>query len=188
MHEKYDVFNGGIELLIKDLEQLKRDLVTINGEIANELGQIAYENIMASAGKAHEQDQRDDIRTLTERNIVKLGEESLVTVSNPSEKVTFAEFGYGIVGKGYPYKGDSVFNMKDAGWRGYDRYEDEKGNLRNTKNKEGYWRYRDRGGELHQTNGELPTHIFFYSSQIVTYKYVEVTRKWLERALGKALK
>ena len=181
MHEKYDVFNGGIELLIKDLEQLKRDLVTINGEIANELGQIAYENIMASAGKAHEQDQRDDIRTLTERNIVKLGEESLVMVSNPSEKVTFAEFGYGIVGKGYPYKGSSVFNMEHAGWKGYDLDSVRKANDRS-------WRYRDRAGELKHSQGELPTHIFFYSSQIVTYKYVEVTRKWLERALGKALK
>lgn len=188
MHEKYDVFNGGIELLIKDLEQLKRDLVTINGEIANELGQIAYENIMASAGKAHEQDQRDDIRTLTERNIVKLGQESLVTVSNPSEKVTFAEFGYGIVGKGSPYKGESVFNMKDAGWDHYDMRVDKLGNKVGKKDSEGNWHYRDRGGEVHKTGGELPTHIFFYSSQIVTYKYVEVTRKWLERALGKALK
>lgn len=182
MHEKYDVFNGGIELLIKDLEQLKRDLVNINGEIANELGQIAYENIITSAGKAKEQDQRDDIRTLTERNIVKLGEESLVTVSNPSEKVTFAEFGYGIVGKGYPYKGESVFNMSQAGWRGYDL------DSRYKRPSDRTWKYKTRGGEMVRTGGEVPTHIFFYSSQIVTYKYVEVTRKWLERALGKALK
>lgn len=181
MHDKYDVFNGGIELLIKDLEQLKRDLVTINGEIANELGQIAYDSVIKFAGNAYEQDQKDDIRTLTERNIVKLGEESLVTVSNPSEKVTFAEFGYGIVGKGYPYKGSSVFNMAQAGWNGYDLDSVKKA-------KDGSWLYRDRGGELHRTKGSLPTHLFFYSSQLVTRKYQEVTRKWLERALGKALK
>lgn len=176
MKTTYDIFGGEMSLLLNDLNSLKSQLIKANDEIVKELGQNLYNEIMLNANKANEPAQRVDIRTLTKQEFVNQGMTSKITIYNTSPKVTFAEFGYGIVGKGSPYRGESIFDMSKVGWQGYDL-----DSIR--KREDRSWLYRDRQGQLHKSSGEKPTHIWFYATQQTKNRIPEIVSKAIERNL-----
>lgn len=178
MKQTYDVFNGGMAELLKDIESFKVSLIEANNEISQEVSSIIRNNIISNASQATEEAQRTDIASLTTLMPVTQGEEATSIVFNTSVKATFAEFGYGIIGKGSPYMGSSIFDMQKAGWQGYDidskrKFEDRS------------WFYRDRNGQLLRSSGAIPTHIWFNSVQLVITNVDKIVSAILERKLNK---
>jgi hypothetical protein len=185
MKQNYDVFNGGMADLLKDIEAFKIGLIEANNEISQEVSSIIRNNIISNASQASEEAQRTDIASLTNVMPITQGEEASSIVFNTSVKATFAEFGYGIIGKGSPYMGNQVFDMQKAGWQGYDL--DSKGYDLDSKRKfeDRSWFYRDRNGQLLRSSGAIPTHIWFNSVQLVMNNVDKIVSAILERKLNK---
>lgn len=185
----YDIFKGDLNVLLKDLEDYKQNLIKSNDEIVDELSKVAYIDILSNASQAHESAQVQDISELTSRYVEEQGEQASIVITNPSPKVVFAEFGYGIVGKQSPYRGGTIFDMQKAGWQGYDlegKPREDKGYDIDSKRKlpDRSWFYRDRMARLLRTQGEKPTHIWFNASQLVIQEASKVVSEVFERNLG----
>lgn len=190
MKQNYDVFNGGMADLLKDIEAFKIGLIEANNEISQEVSSIIRNNIISNASQASEEAQRTDIASLTNVMPITQGQEASSIVFNTSVKATFAEFGYGIVGKGSPYMGNSIFDMQKAGWQGYDidgKPRDDKGYDLDSKRKfdDRSWFYRDRNGQLLRSSGAIPTHIWFNATQLVMSNVDKIVSAILERKLNK---
>lgn len=190
MKQTYDVFNGGMAELLKDIESFKVSLIEANNEIVQEMSTIIKNNIVSNASQATEEAQRTDIASLTTLMPVTQGQEATSIVFNTSVKATFAEFGYGIIGKGSPYMGGSIFDMQKAGWQGYDlegKPREDKGYDLDSKRKfeDRSWFYRDRNGQLLRSSGAIPTHIWFNSVQLVITNVDKIVSNVLERKLNK---
>lgn len=177
MKQNYDIFNGGMNELLKDIELFKSSLIEANNEIVQEMSMIVKNNIVSNASQATEEAQRTDIASLTTLMNLNQGQEATNIVFNTSPKATFAEFGYGIIGKGSPYAGGSIFDMQKAGWQGYDL--DSKRKLSDRS-----WFYRDRNGNLLRSSGAVPTHIWFNSVQLVIKDVDKIVSNILERKLN----
>ena len=178
MKQNYDVFNGGMTDLLKDIEAFKLSLIEANNEISQEVSSIIRNNIISNASQASEEAQRTDIASLTNVMPITQGQEASSIVFNTSVKATFAEFGYGIIGKGSPYMGNQVFDMAKVGWQGYDLDSNRKFDDRS-------WFYRDRNGQLLRSSGAIPTHIWFNSVQLVMNNVDKIVSAILERKLNK---
>lgn len=178
MKQNYDVFNGGMAELLKDIEAYKISLIEANNEISQEVSSIIRNNIISNASQATEEAQRTDIASLTNVMPITQGQEASSIVFNTSVKATFAEFGYGIIGKGSPYMGNSIFDMSKVGWQGYDLDSKRKFEDRS-------WFYRDRNGQLLRSSGAVPTHIWFNSVQLVIKDVDKIVSNILERKLNK---
>lgn len=184
MKQNYDVFNGGMAELLKDIEAYKTSLIEANNEISQEVSSIIRNNIISNASQATEEAQRTDIASLTTLMPVTQGQEATSIVFNTSVKATFAEFGYGIIGEKSPYMGESIFDMKKAGWKGYNIESDRKFK-NNKKFPDDSWLYRDRNGHLLNSSGAIPTHIWFNSVQLVMSNVDKIVSAILERKLNK---
>lgn len=178
MKQNYDVFKGEMNDLLKDIEAFKLSLIEANNEISQEVSSIIRNNIISNASQATEEAQRTDIASLTNVMPITQGQEAESIVFNTSVKATFAEFGYGIIGKGSPYMGNSIFDMQKAGWQGYDLDSKRKFEDRS-------WFYRDRNGQLLRSSGAIPTHIWFNSVQLVMNNVDKIVSAILERKLNK---
>lgn len=190
MKQNYDIFNGGMDELLKDIELFKSSLIEANNEIVQEMSTIVKNNIVSNASQATEEAQRNDIASLTTLMNLNQGQEATNIIFNTSPKATFAEFGYGIIGKGSPYAGGSIFDMQKAGWQGYDidgNPRDDKGYDLDSKRKlpDRSWFYRDRNGKLLKSKGAVPTHIWFNSVQLVIKDVDKIVSNILERKLNK---
>jgi len=153
MRESYDLFNGGLAQLEKDLVQLEKMLLQVNDEFVKDVGLFTKERIVSNASLADEEDTVSDIQSKTEVFVgSKSNGKSIALVVTQSPKASYAEFGYGIVGAG-------TYNHNEF-IAGFEKY----GQSPNIK-KDGRWYYNDRSGKVHMTYGSTAKHIYFYSGQ-----------------------
>jgi len=152
MRENYDLFNGGLEQLEKDLVQLEKMLLQVNDEFVKDVGLFTKERIVSNASLADEDDTVSDIQTKTDIELSKIGSKSIALVMTNSPKASYAEFGYGIVGAGTYNHNEFIV--------GFEKY----GQGSKIK-KDGRWYYNDRSGKVHMTYGSTAKHIYFYSGQ-----------------------
>jgi hypothetical protein len=159
MRDSYDLFNGGLEQLEQDLIKWEKELEMANAYYVQDLTRITKEGIEKRANWAEEQDTIDDVRNnnIIEFAPTKNSAEASMIVRNTSPKMTFAEFGYGILGKG-TYQHNEFINQTSAGWQGYDLDGKKRGADR-------HWWYYDRAKQRHRSRGVNAKHIMFYSAQ-----------------------
>lgn len=169
--KEYDILNGGLDLLQKDLDNYIKELPRLNSEFVSKLSELGKNDIILNASLAEESEQRSVIQLETQVvQGIRSGSESSDTIVNNNPKSVFAEFGYGIVGKQSPYSYSNIFNMESAGWEGYDL--DSK-----FKREDRSWYYK---GQL--TKGATPRNIFYnaYSKieQSINEVGNQVFNKW----------
>jgi hypothetical protein len=155
MRDSYDLFNGGLEQLEQDLIKWEQDLLMANSLYALDLINVTKEGIINRANLADEQDTVDDVKSMNViERIPESNEKPTYIVYNMSDKMAYAEFGYGMVGKG-TYRHNEFIQGFDESTYGTGR----------TIKRDGRWYYKDRAGETHMTFGSNAKHIMFYSAQ-----------------------
>ena len=154
MRQSYDLFGEGLPLLLEDLLELEETLTQVNNEFVRDLGKLTTENIIKRANWAEEQETIDDIKNKTDVTFKNTKKIAYANVLTSSPKAQFAEFGYGILGKGTYQHNEFI--------QGFTDYDIDtiykKGNDR-------HWWYRDRSGQSHISRGANAKHIYFYSAQ-----------------------
>lgn len=171
----YDLLNGGLEKLQKDLDNYVNYLTYANMELVSTLSSIAKNDIVSNASRAYEIEQRIDLNTRTVVETHKRGKYiSSDRVVNDSPKATFAEFGYGVLGANSEYSHGDFLDRYAIGWYGY--------NI-DTPNKlpNGSWFYTDVFGERHNTFGAVPRNIFYNASRKVIDSFPYVSRNIFNR-------
>ena len=176
MRQSYDLFKGGLEQLEKDLIEWEKTLLQVNNLFVNDLANTTKEHIIANSSLASEPDSASDIAS---KNVIeplgmlepyKVG----MLVYNTSNKLTFEEFGFGIVGQG-TYNHDEFINQSSTkGWQGYNIDSPRKLPDRS-------WFYRDRQGTLHRSSGVQAKHILFYSNQETIMKVPSIFARYKGR-------
>ena len=154
MRQSYDLFNGGMAQLEKDLIEWEKTLLQVNNEFVRDCGNVTKENVINRANWAEEQDTVDDIKNKTDVTFRNSKKVSYAYVVTSSPKAQFAEFGYGILGKGTYQHNEFI--------QGFTDYDIDtiykRGNNR-------HWWFKDRSGQLHSSRGANAKHIYFYSAQ-----------------------
>lgn len=171
----YDILNGGLEQLQKDLIELQNELTLANQQMVEELSLIGLQEIMNDASSAKEMDIERDLKT---KSYIHKGRRTKNVASNriknDSQKATYNEFGYGIIGAMSPYKHDDFLNMSSAGYRGYSLYS-------SAKNPDGSWYYKDSLGQKHRTFGEAPRNTFYKAGTKIKQMYPIISRNIFRR-------
>ena len=155
----YDLMAGGLEKLLEDLQAFESALLSNNDlfveEVANQTVEMIKQNAIAD-------DPFEMMDIVANNKIVERtygGELAKATVINTSQNATYAEFGYGIIGKNEPYTKQNLFtpNPTDFGKWKYD-YKNH-----------GYtgWIYRNRFGMPKRSIGAKPGYTFYNSYLMV---------------------
>lgn len=168
---KYDYFSGGLDELLIDIETLKMDIKAINIDMVKEL---AVETDLAIKRKASAEIQLDVSEIIASNKVSPLmvvGDTVKGIVYNSSEAATYAEFGYGIVGKHAPYLEPDFFGSGVSELSGGWVYDYK--NRGSTK-----WGYTDKAGFKHTTRGFEPSYTFYDSYREV---YLKVNKIGLSR-------
>lgn len=120
MKDHYDIMSGGMDQLIADIDLLKQQLIDGNNEgmkrVQSELEtQFRYYASMVEIWE-------DYVAVVRHTNNIYLGiRQSSVVFNSYDKQATFAEYGYGIVGKNNPFVRGDIFGGDSAvGWYGYD--------------------------------------------------------------------
>lgn len=154
---KYDYFSGGLDELLIDIETLKMDIKAINIDMVKEL---AIETDLSIKRKASAEIQLDVSEIIASNRIdfPKIRADGMVSlmVVNSSEAATYAEFGYGIVGKYSPHIEPDFFGSGISELSGGWVYDYK--NRGSTK-----WGYTDKAGFKHTTRGIEPRYMFYDS-------------------------
>ena len=171
---QYDILNGGLEQLQKDLLELQNELTLANQETVEKLSLIGLQEIMNDASSAKEMDIERDLKQSYIHKGRRTKNVASNRIKNDSQKATFNEFGYGIIGAMSPYQHDDFINMSKAGYRGYSLYSPN-------KNSNGSWFYRDSLGTKHWTFGEAPRNTFYKAGQRIKQMYPIIARNTFRR-------
>jgi hypothetical protein len=164
MAKNYDIMNGGLERLIVDVDNYKKYLAYASGQLVTELSNITKDDIIANAGLAEEDSQVLDIYSRTSVvQGVRNKNRATNKIINTSNKATFAEFGYGIVGKGSPYAYNDFINMAMANFTEYDM--DSPSKRISKKDGRRFWFYKDLYGNIKTSYGATPKNIFYNASR-----------------------
>ena len=163
--KSYNILNGGLDQLQKDLNDYINQLSSANSQLVSELSNLAKSDIQQNAYISDEAEQALDLYSRTQvvqgRRSKNVASDRIV---NTSRKVAFAEFGYGVVGANSPYAHSDFLDRYAIGWQGYDI--DTPNKLPNRA-----WFYRDMFGEKKYTFGALPKDIFYNAGQRVLREF-----------------
>ncbi len=171
----YDIMSGGLNKLSQDLDAYVKYLTYANMEIVSDLSKVAYNDIIGNAGRAYEDEQVLDIYSRTKIEVHKRGKNiSSDRVVNNSPKASFAEFGYGVLGKNAPYSHGDFLDRYAIGWYGYDINTPYKRPNRS-------WFYKDMYGNKVNTFGAVPRNIFYNASQSVISQFPSIAYSRLNR-------
>lgn len=173
--KEYDILNGGIEELQKDLLAYQNYLTYANMEFVSKLSEFGMNEIISNATRADEIDQRLDIAN---KNTIKQGLRgkniSSDTILNSSPNASYAEFGYGIIGKASQYSHSDFLDRYAIGWYGYDI--DTKSKLPNRS-----WFYKDSFGYKHNTFGATPRNIFYNAGMKIVSEFPRIAQSIFDR-------
>jgi len=155
-NKSYDLFAGGLDEVIKDLQIYERDLIIANDIFTQRLAVETVETIKALAMSSDGEEMADIINS----NIIQRfanGQESVVRVVNTSQNATYSEFGYGIVGAGSeidtkPFTSDEYGAEAIGKWN----YDVRKHGLK------GWW-YPNRFGTPTHSIGQIPRRTIYRS-------------------------
>jgi len=138
----YDWASGGLDELLRDLQEYERQLFLINSEFVYKVGVLTRQNIISSAS-SNDMEELQDIKNSNILTQIAFGSNPKVLVLNTSQNATYSEFGYGVKSKGF----NSYTNLFEPviNWA-YD------------VNNHGYngWWYKNRSGEWQHSIGQLP--------------------------------
>lgn len=173
MDKTYILEEGGLDALIIDIERYKKQLIEANIQLADDLVETGRLYVQSNAYSAPEPEQV--VALLIETEVSKQGT-SLTqkrVLSNNSTKATFAEFGYGIVGKESPYQYDDFIDRARSNYLEYDV--DSPAKKTDVMGRR-FWFYRDMLGELKKSYGEQPTNLFYFAGQIIKTSVENIAR------------
>lgn len=159
---KYDYFSGGLDELLIDIETLKMDIKSANLQMVKDLSIETDLAIKRNAKAETELDVGEIIASNKVSPIMINGEMVMGSVYNSSEAATYAEFGYGIIGKDQPYVdfnffdgsasslGDWTYDVKGHGLKG--------------------WWYTNKMGVKRRSVGTKAHHTFYNAYKDVSLK------------------
>lgn len=160
--KKYDIFNGGIAELAKDLSKLQKEqLPSLQKKVlpllANEVMiQIKKESLTIV-------DDNHVIDAVASSNIIETIGDTKLKIKNTSQHATYSEFGTGSVGaynSPHPNELPSWEHM-----------------LNDKRNYASGWRYKLPSGQLVRTHGVPSNPVFWRSSQSVKNRLYEILSK-----------
>lgn len=159
---KYDYFSGGLDELLMDIETLKMDIKSANLQMVKDLAIETDLTIKRNARAETAIDVSDIVANNRVSPLMINGEIVMGSVYNSSEAATYAEFGYGIIGKDQPYPdfnffdgsasslGDWTYDVKNHGLKG--------------------WWYTDKMGVKRRSVGTKAHRTFYNSYKDVSLK------------------
>jgi len=160
MRDSYDLFNGGIPLLIADLKRLNDNIIRANKTAIRTLEPMMLERVRFYGSLNNNEENRNAVLNNNKFDFKGSSKwTSKIRLVNTDVQSTYAEYGYGLIGANSPIQPEQeVFG--DVGWLGYDLPSEWKMKM---DNGEQYWWHKNVA-----TQGEPSTPTYYR-----TYLYIK---------------
>lgn len=173
---EFDLFAQGLRDYKKYIEDMKKDLLTLNDEVVRDACERAESIIRERAGAIFEQEEREAMQTANEITILDRGRFARGRVINTSRHSPYVEYGTGATGEANPYPYGNPYPGQFLGYN----VPPPQGKKHLDKNGVYYWFYKGKA------NYGLPSYAIVYSAAKELERLMpNIVAKAVERRLNR---